>query len=123
MKKIYFLFLLTLLPLLASADVLEIHGIYYNLYSSSDFIITAVTQNPHKCTDDVIIPYFRNQVIDLRRTVSAFRTLETADVAVVPVDVLRFTSAFRTDGEFIYAIGVLRVFHVAYTVIYSLLFR
>jgi len=45
MKKIYFLFLLAFLPLLASADPVEINGIYYNLISKGK--IAEVTKNPN----------------------------------------------------------------------------
>ena len=45
MKKVYLLFLLALLPLLANADPVEINGIYYNLVSK---VKTAeVTSNPN----------------------------------------------------------------------------
>ena len=47
MKKIYLLFLLTLLPLVASADAVEINGIYYNLYSSNGTRTASVTSNPN----------------------------------------------------------------------------
>ena len=54
MKKIYLLFLLTSLPLLASADAVEIDGIYYNLFPESES--AEVTENPNKYSGDVVIP-------------------------------------------------------------------
>jgi len=54
MKKIYFLFLMALLPLLANADPVEIDGIYYNLISKAKQ--AEVTKNPDKYTGDVVIP-------------------------------------------------------------------
>ena len=51
MKKIYFLFLLVLLPLLASADPVEINGIYYNLITKAKQ--AEVTDNPDKYTGSV----------------------------------------------------------------------
>ena len=53
MKKITFLFLLTLLPLMASAQTL-IDGIYYNL--NSDMKTAEVTSNPNEYSGGVIIP-------------------------------------------------------------------
>ena len=35
MKKLYLLFFLTLLPLLASAEVVEINGIYFNVITKA----------------------------------------------------------------------------------------
>ena len=54
MKKIYVLFLLALLPLLASADPVEIDGIYYNLVTKVK--VAEVTSNPNKYTGDIVIP-------------------------------------------------------------------
>ena len=48
MKKIYFLFLMTLLPLLASAETAEINGIYYNLVKKAK--TAEVTRNPNTST-------------------------------------------------------------------------
>ena len=54
MKKIYFLFLLALLPLVASADAVKIGSIYYNL--NADAKTAEVTSNPNKYTGEVVIP-------------------------------------------------------------------
>ena len=54
MKKSYFLFLLTLLPLLASADAIQINGIYYNLNAEGQ--TAEVTRNPNRYSGDIIIP-------------------------------------------------------------------
>ena len=54
MKKIYLLFLLTLLPFLASADPVEIDGIYYNLDSKAK--TAEVTENPNKYSGNIDIP-------------------------------------------------------------------
>ena len=54
MKKIYVLFLLALLPILASADSVEIDGIYYNLVTKAK--VAEVTSNPNKYTGDIVIP-------------------------------------------------------------------
>ena len=56
MKKIFYLFLLMLLPLVASADPVEIDGLCYEL-SSSDGVNTAeVASNPSKYSGDIVIP-------------------------------------------------------------------
>ena len=52
MKKIYLLFLLAFLPLLANA--VEIDGIYYNLIAESH--TAEVTSNPNQYTGGVVIP-------------------------------------------------------------------
>ena len=53
MKKFYLLFLLMLLPLLASADPVEIGGIYYNLSGGN----ASVAPNPNgKYSGSIIIP-------------------------------------------------------------------
>ena len=54
MKKLFTLFILTLLPMLASADAIEIDGIYYNLDSEAK--TAEVTSKPDRYKDDVIIP-------------------------------------------------------------------
>lgn len=54
MKKQLLLFVLTLLPMLASADAVEIDGIYYNLTKKAK--IAEVTQNPNKYSGDIVIP-------------------------------------------------------------------
>jgi len=54
MKKIYFLFLMALLPLLANADPVEIDGIYYNLISKAKQ--AEVTKNPNYYSGKVVIP-------------------------------------------------------------------
>ena len=54
MKKSFLFFILMLMPLMASADPVEIDGIYYNLVSK---VKTAeVTSNPSYYSGDVIIP-------------------------------------------------------------------
>ena len=45
---------MALLPLAASADAVEIDGIYYNLIPKGN--VAEVTSNPNKYTDEVIIP-------------------------------------------------------------------
>ncbi len=54
MKKQLLLFAMILLPLVASADAVEIDGIYYNLVSKIQE--AEVTQNPNKYTGSVVIP-------------------------------------------------------------------
>ena len=54
MKKLLSLFILMLLPMLASADAVEIDGIYYNLDSEAK--TAEVTSKPDRYKDDVIIP-------------------------------------------------------------------
>ena len=54
MKKLFTLFILTLLPMLASANAIEIDGIYYNLDSEAK--TAEVTSKPDRYKDDVIIP-------------------------------------------------------------------
>ena len=54
MKKIYFVFLMMLLPLAASADAVEIDGIYYAFNAEAK--TAAVTVNPNKYSGDVVIP-------------------------------------------------------------------
>ena len=54
MKKLLLLFFLTLLPLAASADAVEIDGIYYNLNAESK--TAEVRKNPNKYSGDIAIP-------------------------------------------------------------------
>lgn len=54
MKKITFLFLLTLLPLMASAYDTQINGIYYNL--NADTKQATVTSGDTKYTGNIVIP-------------------------------------------------------------------
>ena len=54
MKKLFFLFVLTILPLAASADAVEINGIYYNL--NADAKTAEVTEHPQKYSGEIIIP-------------------------------------------------------------------
>ena len=54
MKKFYFLFLMLLLPLAASADAVEIEGIYYTLDAEAKTAI--VTVNPNLYTGNIVIP-------------------------------------------------------------------
>ena len=54
MKKHLILSLLLLLPLVASADAVEIDGIYYNLVPKAKS--AEVTSNPNKYTGEVVIP-------------------------------------------------------------------
>ena len=54
MKKQLFLFLMMLLPLAASADAVEIDGIYYNLITKAK--VAEVTSNPNKYSGAVEIP-------------------------------------------------------------------
>ena len=54
MKQILLTILLMLLPMLASADAVEIDGIYYNLNAETKE--AEVTQNPNKYSGDVVIP-------------------------------------------------------------------
>ena len=54
MKKLLSIFTLMLLPMLASADAIEIDGIYYNLESKSNQ--AEVTRNPNLYKGDVVIP-------------------------------------------------------------------
>ena len=56
MKKLYFLFLLSILPLAANADAVEIKGIYYNLNASGGTRTAEVTKNPDKYSGSVRIP-------------------------------------------------------------------
>ena len=54
MKKQLLLFAMILLPLVASAETVEINGIYYNLVSKIQE--AEVTRNPNKYTGSVVIP-------------------------------------------------------------------
>ena len=56
MRKFYFLFFLAFLPLVVSAQAVEIDGIYYNLNSSGDTKTAEVTENPNKYSEDIVIP-------------------------------------------------------------------
>ena len=55
MKKLYLLFFLTLLPLLASAEVVEINGIYFNVITKAK--MAEVTQNPNSYN------YYKGKVV------------------------------------------------------------
>lgn len=54
MKKITFLIITMLLPLIAMADAVEIDGIYYNLIAKEN--VAEVTQKPSKYSGNVTIP-------------------------------------------------------------------
>lgn len=54
MKKITFLIITMLLPLIAMADAVEIDGIYYNLITKEN--VAEVTQKPSKYSGNVTIP-------------------------------------------------------------------
>ena len=54
MKKHFFLFMMTLLPVLASADAIEIGGIYYNLIDKTG--AAEVTSNPNGYSGSINIP-------------------------------------------------------------------
>ena len=54
MKKFLILIILTLLPILASADAIDINGIWYNL--NIDEKTAEVASNPSKYSGDVVIP-------------------------------------------------------------------
>ena len=54
MKKQLFLFLLTLLPMVAMADAVEIDGIYYNLITKG--YIAEVTEKPNYYSGAIVIP-------------------------------------------------------------------
>ncbi len=54
MKKQLLLFAMILLPLVASADPVEINGIYYNLIPKGN--IAEVTSNPNKYRGIITIP-------------------------------------------------------------------
>ncbi len=54
MKKLQLFFVMMLLPMVASADAVEIDGIYYNLVSKAK--AAEVTKNPNKYIGEVVIP-------------------------------------------------------------------
>ena len=54
MRKLLFLLILTILPLLASAETVEIDGIYYNLNAEAK--TAEVTKNPNEYSGKVVIP-------------------------------------------------------------------
>ena len=60
MKKQLLLLILILLPMVSSADAVEIDGIYYNLISKNGTNVAEVTSNPNRYTGSVIIPELVN---------------------------------------------------------------
>ncbi len=56
MKKQLLLFAMILLPLVASANPVEIDGIYYNLMPKSGSNVAEVTSHPNYYSGDVVIP-------------------------------------------------------------------
>lgn len=54
MKKHVLTVLVTLLPLVANADTVEINGIYYYIISKGG--VAEVTENPNKYTGSIVIP-------------------------------------------------------------------
>ena len=54
MKKLFLLFILAFLPLLASADAVKIDGIYYDLNTETKE--AKVTKNPNYYSGEVSIP-------------------------------------------------------------------
>ena len=58
MKKLFTLFLLAFLPLMASADPVEIDGIYYNLNSSDGINTAEVKRSPNNYSGDIVLPEY-----------------------------------------------------------------
>ena len=58
MKKQLLLFVMTLLPMVAMADAVEINGIYYNLIDKAG--VAEVTSNPSKYKGNMVIPEIVN---------------------------------------------------------------
>ncbi len=56
MKKLFFLFLMLLLPMMASADAVEIDGIYYNLVFKAKQAEVTQMPNDGKYAGNVVIP-------------------------------------------------------------------
>ncbi len=56
MRKLLFLFFLTILPLAASADDVLIDGIWYSLSSSNGVNTACIKDVPDDCTGDIVIP-------------------------------------------------------------------
>ena len=56
MKKLFITIVAILLPLMASADAVEIAGIYYNLLTKGN--VAEVTINPNYYKGDITIPDF-----------------------------------------------------------------
>lgn len=56
MKKYLLLFVMILLPMIVSADVVEIDGIYYNLITKGGSNFAEVTSGDTKYSGDIIIP-------------------------------------------------------------------
>ena len=54
MKKLFTSFILVFLPMMASAQAVEINGIYYNL--NAEYQIAEVTNNPNRYSGEVVIP-------------------------------------------------------------------
>ncbi len=54
MKKQLLLLAMIILPMVASADAVEINGIYYNLVTKAQ--VAEVTKNPNQYSGDVVIP-------------------------------------------------------------------
>ena len=56
MKKLLLILVTIMMPIVASADAVEIDGIYYNLLSKSGSNVAEVTYNPNLYSGDVVIP-------------------------------------------------------------------
>ena len=54
MKKQLLFLIMIMLPLVASADAVEINGIYYSLYTDGN--VAEVTSNPNQYTGSIVIP-------------------------------------------------------------------
>jgi surface protein len=54
MRKLFTLLIMTLLPLMASADAVEIDSIYYNL--DTEALTAEVTSNPDRYKGDIVVP-------------------------------------------------------------------
>ena len=84
MKKIYFLFLLVLLPLLASADPVEINGIYYNLISKGK--AAEVTSKPDG--------YYSGNIV-----IPATVTYNNVEYNVTSISKRAFYTSYDWEGE------------------------
>ena len=100
MKKFYFLFLLMLLPLAASADDVEINGIYYTLDAEAKTAM--VVSNPSKYSGDIVIPEavaYKDDTYSVTIIQSyAFNSCPSLNSVVIPNSVI-------TVGDFAFALS------------------
>ncbi|MBP3800266.1 MAG: leucine-rich repeat protein, partial [Bacilli bacterium] len=83
-KQLLLLLVMILLPMVASADAVEIGGIYYNLITKGN--IAEVTSNPNKYSGNITIPEsVKYEGIEYGVTAIGDNAFENSDIITVTI--------------------------------------